>query len=124
MMKHVFFAVCLTFGFVSFSKAQGDTNVAKAQTKTELVRAKETGVFVFEIPGRTDADIQKSSKYYTHYFTVDFDEGTHTATVTMVENNKENRVVIARFLISSGMRQVMVDTEKFTINQFKDTYLL
>lgn len=119
-MKKLFYTLFVLVGLSSMSFAQ---DVASTTGANDLRKAKEEGVYTFTLPGKSTADIEKSAKYYTHYFTVDFNDATDVATVTMTENKSANRNVVARFLIASGMKQVAVDGTTISIDEFRSTYL-
>ena len=73
-------------------------------------KSKSSGEYTFTLPSSvTKEDVAKSSKYYTHYFTVDFDPNAHEAKINMVVNEAKNRYVIVRFLTSCGVRFITVD---------------
>ena len=104
--------------------AQDASNVAVAQGHTELIKAKESGVFTFEIPGdKTSEEVSDRAKFYTNYFTVAFDEGTDIVTITMVDNSPSSRTIISRFLMSSGFRMVRVGDEELKMIDFTAQYL-
>lgn len=111
-------------GFAGFSKAQDAGEIAGSKGKSELTASKTTGVYTFTMPdGITKEEIEKNAKYYTHYFTVAFDENSRVATVNMVSNQSKNRIIIARFLTACGLRYVDVDKSMVSIDDFIKSYL-
>lgn len=120
-----FFLIALTLvGFIGVSNAQEAREIAGSKGKSELTNSKSNGVYTFTMPsGVTKEDVEKNAKYYTHYFTISYDESSKTATVNMVNNQAKNRLVIARFLTACGLRYVNVDNSMISIDEFIKTYL-
>lgn len=109
---------------VSFaSNAQEPSELATSKGADALTKSKSSGEYVFTLPSTVSReDVEKSSKYYTHYFTVSFDAGSHDATVSMVSNDGKSRYVIARFLTSCGVRFIKVDGNNLSLEVFSETY--
>lgn len=100
----------MVFGLGSISIAQDNNGIAIGPTKTEFAKGKDTGVYKFYLPeGVVTADVAQSAKYYTHYFSVDYDASTRAAKIKMVTNDEKSRSVIARFLISNNVQFVDVE---------------
>lgn len=86
--------------------------------------SKNSGTYKFTLPANlTKEDVAKNAKYYTRYFTVDFNESAHTATLNMVDNEEKDRMVVARFLIACGVNTVKVDGRDMEISKFMNAYL-
>ncbi|MEX1192104.1 MAG: hypothetical protein WED10_02995 [Brumimicrobium sp.] len=84
----------------------------------------ESGDIKVEMPEKSDADeINRSSKYYVDYFTVDYNEETRIADIKMVDNTSESRRVINRFFLSNNVRIVELDGEEYSINEFYSSFL-
>ena len=68
--------------FVTFAtNAQEPAELAVSKGTEALAKSKSSGEYTFTLPSNvTKEDVAKSSKYYTHYFTVDFDAKAHNAT--------------------------------------------
>ena len=121
-MKKLFLALTLLFGMGSFGFAQD--YVAKAEGKQELVRSKKTGMYKFIMPSDvTDDVVTKNKGFYTQYFTVEFDESSHTATINVVNDDDIATKVIGRFLMSCGVREVQIGEESISAPDFVDKHL-
>lgn len=117
---YTLFAVLLVSCTVN---AQEPTETAVSQGADALMKSKTSGEYSFVLPSNlTNDDVAKSSKYYTHYFTVDFSEGTHEASVHMVNNDEKSRIVVTRFLSSCGVRFVKVGNSNLSLDEFSNTY--
>ena len=111
--------------FVTFAtNAQEPAELAISQGTEALAKSKSSGEYTFALPSNvTKDDVAKSSKYYTHYFSVDFDANAHEAKINMVVNEAKNRYVIVRFLTSCGVRYITVDGTNVSISDFTSKYL-
>ncbi len=122
-MKKLINTLILVVGIVGFSFAQ-DAHTAKSNGSKALSASKTSGVYEFTLPADVTSDkVEESSKYYTHYFTVAFDENTHVATITMAQNDSKSRHVIARFFTACGVQNVVVDDKSFNPSEFAESYL-
>ena len=123
-MRKIIYTLFVLVGFSSIGFAQEKAEIANTNGKTELLESKLSGVYVFALPENVTAEqVEKNSSYYTSNFTVDFDNATNKATLTMVENEVISRHVVARFLSSCGVRYVEVEGENITIDQLIELYL-
>ena len=112
-----FFA--LMIGALAFSQS-----VEYKGTKEDIAKAVEKGVFIFAFSESASSDeINKNAQYYTDYFTVSFNDETKEALIKMEDNSEMGRRVITRFLLSSGVKSVVLDGEKLTLNDFFEKYL-
>jgi phosphoenolpyruvate carboxylase len=112
--------VCM-LGTISFAQ---DVKIAKAQSATELLQAKNTGIYTFVFPSDITIDaINQSANYYTSFFTVELNESTRTAKVTMVESTPANRRVILRFLASTRIQKIKIGENALFLHEFYDQYL-
>ena len=111
--------------FVTFAtNAQEPAELAISQGIEALAKSKSSGEYTFALPSNvTKDDVAKSSKYYTHYFSVEFDANAHEAKINMVVNEAKNRYVIVRFLTSCGVRYITVDGTNVSISDFSSKYL-
>ncbi len=113
----------LLIGFLGTSTFAQDVKLANAQSSSELVIAKNTGVYSFIFPTDiTNEAIQQAANYYTNFFTVQFNASTRTAKVTLIENTSENRRVILRFLASTRIQKVQVGDTELYLHEFYDQY--
>lgn len=105
-MKKLLIIICALVLGVNFSFSQ---ETAKVKNATELTSLKDKGVCEITLPSNMTKDaVETNGKYYTHYFTIVFDEASKKATFTMVENNERSRSVIVRFLAACNVDQVDV----------------
>jgi hypothetical protein len=103
---------------------QEKSKEAVSKSKTELVQSKTSGLYSFSLPvGTTDEQVQQNSKYYTNYFTVNYDVATQTANITMITNDERSRHVICRFLIASGVETINVEGKKMEVESFYNTFM-
>ena len=123
-MKKLIFALFVLVGITSMSYAQTAEDVASTKGSKELATSKIDGKFIFKMPSNvTNENVEQTSKYYTHYFTVNFDASSHNAIITMNENTSKNRYVIARFLTANGVKYLSVDGENLELYVFIEKYL-
>jgi hypothetical protein len=82
---------------------------AKVENVSELTSVKENGSCVITLPsGITNEMVESNANFYTHYFTVQFDEVSKKSIITMVQNDERSRAVIIRFLAACNVDQVDV----------------
>jgi hypothetical protein len=118
----IFYTILLICAIGTTTYAQ-DVKLAKAQSATELLQAKNTGKYSFVFPTDiTSSEIINAADYYKSFFTVQFTETTRTVKVTMTENTPENRRVILRFLASSRIQKVQVGDNQLLLHEFYDQY--
>ncbi|MDG1842267.1 MAG: hypothetical protein P8I93_07965 [Crocinitomicaceae bacterium] len=113
------------FFFVSFSMTLSQTeNITIAQSKMELKKSKQNGIYYFTIhPKASKEDVAKSAAYYPSYFSVDYDDATKIAKITMIDNNEKTRMVLLRFLSSVRSQKIQVDGTSMFVHEFYDNYL-
>jgi len=88
--------VCVLIN-VSFAQNQ----VATVKSTADLTSLKKSGHVTLGMPNDfTKEKIAHNAQYYTLYFTVDFNDKTKEATITMVENSERSRQIIERFLVA------------------------
>lgn len=122
-MKKLIKSLILVIAFAGVSFAQ-DGKIAESQGSDALVKSKSTGDYAFVMPSNlTSDDIADNSKYYTHYFSIDFDEGSHTVKIHLLENTAKNRFVIRRFLTACGVNSIEVDDTNLNLDTFTEKYL-
>ena len=123
-MKKLLIALFVLFGATTMTFAQEANEIATTKGAKVLASSKTSGQYTFTMPSNiTQADIDKNAKYYTHYFTVTFDESSRTAGIEMVENTEKNRYVIARFLTACGVRYLTVDDANLELHDFIEKHL-
>ncbi len=83
------------------------------------------GLFEVKMPESTEvSEVERTSAYYTNYFTVEYDADTKIAVVQMVDNTPDNRRVINRFLLSNGVKDISFDGSNYSINQFYTQFMI
>lgn len=122
-MKKLLYTLMFIVGFTAVSFAQEPTEIVKTEGAKELQNSKTDGEYVFVFTGKTAEDMKKAAKYYENYFTVAFDESTQTAKINMVQNDERARSVIVRLFSASGVRNVDIDGEIVSLNDFMMGYL-
>ena len=119
-MKTLFSTLALVF-VMSLSFGQ---NTATIQSVKELEEVREKGKLSFVMPANfTAEEISNKSKYYTLYFTVDFNESTKVATVNMKNNDDRSRAIIVRFLTACEIKDIQVGNDKVNRDSFFEKYL-
>lgn len=122
-MKKLFYVLFVLVGFATTTIAQ--ESVATTKGKAELVKGKQDGYYEITLPNSVTAeDVAKNSKYYVYYFTVNFDEASKVAKITMVENDSKNRTIIMRFLSALKVDGVNVDGQVIGLEEFKNNFLM
>lgn len=116
------FCIFLAFiAFFSFGYAQ------KASVSGTLETIKENvskGTLSFTMPQSTSSDeINRTSQYYVDYFTVDFNESTKNAKISMIDNSPEGRRVVTRFLLSNKISVIVFNENEYKITEFYDNFL-
>ena len=123
-MKKIIYTLFVLIGFMSMSFAQEKSEIANSEGKTELLKSKESGEYVFVLPaGLTKDQVAKNASYYTSMFSVAYDENSYEAKVTILDNAPKSRFVIARFLSACGIRFVKVNDDFVDITEFINQYL-
>lgn len=122
-MKTLFLTLLVTvsLGTVSFSQ---EIKSVVTQSKSELVAAKSSGVFVFKLPSSVSPeDVAKNASFYVNYFKVDYNKSKSEAKVSMVTNDANSRRIIMRFIASYGINNFTVDGSSFKMEDFYTTFL-
>lgn len=119
-MKTIFSTLVLVFAF-SFAFGQGTANVKSA---ADLTSIKEKGKGYITLPEKlTKDEVMSKAKYYTLYFTVEFDEKSKVATINMVDNTDRSRGIITRFLAACEIQNINVAGEVINRDQLFEKYL-
>jgi DNA/RNA endonuclease G (NUC1) len=97
-MNKIFLTAVLFLGLSITAFGQEKTKTALTKGKAEILKGKESGNFSFTLPsGTATSTVEQNAKAYTMYFKVNFNESTHEAAITMVNNDEKSRHVICRF---------------------------
>jgi hypothetical protein len=123
MKKNLLILVLLLVSLNSYF-AQETATVASVVSKSAFLEGKTTGKFKITLPASSEKeDVQKSASYYVHNFTVNFDNATKVAEVTMVTNDERSRQIIVRFLSACGVQQINMEGTMVDLYPFYETYL-
>jgi hypothetical protein len=123
-MKKIISTLLFVVGLVSFSFSQEAHQIAASNGAEDLAASKTSGVYEFTLPSTlTKESIDKSASYYSSIFSLDFDESSHKAKMTMVENTLKNRYVMTRMFTACKITHVTVDEETLQLYDFIDSYL-
>ena len=118
----------LTLVLVAFiggtAMAQDAPLKAKVESAEKFTATKDKGVFVFQMPSTVTAEqVKAAADYYTQYFTVNFDAKTKNAKITMVKNDEVSKHVIARFLITTGVKEITMSEKNYAIEAFYQEFI-
>jgi hypothetical protein len=123
-MKAFFLTMIVCAGLVFHAISQEKSTLAVGPSPSEITAGKSSGKFTFIMPEGTVAeDLAHSTKYYTNYFTVDFNASTREAKITMVNNDEKSRSIIARFLISNGVQELNIGGVLVPVTELFERYL-
>ncbi len=112
--------ICLSFAFTSVAQE----NYATAKSADMFVTANSQGIFEFILPEKiTKDDVAVSSEFYTMYFKVEFNENSHLAKITMLENEDKAKHVMVRFFVSLGLREIMYSGSVYPVEDFYKKFL-
>jgi hypothetical protein len=118
-MKKILLVLVVVLAAFAASAQKSASLSAKA-----LETGKSSGTFLFVLPSDvTSQQIDEVKGYYKDYFSVNFDQAKHEATLVLTANETMNKRVILRFLSSIGVRTVNVDGVEKTLDVFYDTNL-
>jgi len=119
-MKAILTTLLLFIG-LNLSFAQ---QTAIVKQTSDITSIKNTGKGMITLPsGLSVDDVASKAKYYTHYFTVQFDEKTNVASITMVDNDERNRSIIVRFLAACDVSEVKIDGKTISRDDLFQMYL-
>jgi hypothetical protein len=122
-MKSILFSV-LFLVITSTYFSQGISIVGKAQTVTELVQSKNSGIYTFYFPETITKDkIETAANYYPTYFSYSINEEENSIKITLLENSANNRRIIMRFLMSARLQKIKVGDSELLIQEFYDNHL-
>lgn len=119
-MKNLFL---LSIIMLTSAVAFGQTAKVDGNRET-LKSAVEAGVFEILMPDSvSEEDVEKNKGYYTDYFSVSYNTANRLATIEMLDNSPKGRRVITRLLLSLGVKEVNVDGENYSLNDFYNKFL-
>jgi hypothetical protein len=119
-MKTIFSTIVFVLA-MAFSFGQ---DLAVVKSAKDLTGIKETGKGYITLPAEMTKDaVAASASYYTRYFTVDFNENTKVATITMVNNDERSRQVIVRFLVACSIQKIDVAGDVISRDDLFEKYL-
>lgn len=99
-------------------------DVAMVKSAQDLTGVKQSGKAYITLPANLTKDqVADNAKYYTRYFSVDFNESSKLATITMVENDERSRQVIVRFLVACSIKTINVAGESVGRDDLYEKYL-
>ncbi len=99
-------------------------DVAVVKSSADLLSIKETGKGKITLPQNLTAEqVKNAAQYYPKFFTVDFDESTKVATISMVENNEMSRSIIVRFLAGCSIQTINIDGMDVNRDNLFERYL-
>jgi len=102
----------------------GQEKVIEVKSAKDVLSLKEGGKGVVYLPkGLNKEDVQDKAKYYTKYFTVQYNPSTGETVISMEENTDRNRGVIRRFFVANDIRTVQVAGETMDLDTFYDRFL-
>ena len=123
-MKNLLILFTFLFG-LSLNDFYAQTEkITIAESATELAKSKDNGSYRFTLHSEvTKEDVKKSAAYYPTFFTLDYDEASHIASIKIINNNEDSRRVLLRFLSSIRSQKIQVDGKNMLIYEFYDLYL-
>jgi hypothetical protein len=123
-MKKIALLVLLSFFGLQLNAQDGTSYKAKVESMDKIIKSRNTGVYEFQFPTSMNADeISKNAAYYTQYFTVNHEKNSGKVTITMVENTEKSRLVINRFFISNGVREIAMEGTTYSVEKFYEDFL-
>ena len=123
-MKTFYFITVLFIGLSITAYSQNSSNLAFVKSKSDILKSKENGCYIFTLPkGTSKEKVEQSAKYYTIYFNVIFDETTLEAKINMITNDEKVRHVICRFLVSTDVEIINMEGQEFVIEEFYKQYM-
>jgi len=118
-MKKILLVLVVVLSALTAS-AQGTASATSKQLQT----ARTSGTYVLTLPANiTSVNVDKVKGYYKDYFTVNYNEMKHEATIVLSANEEMNRRVIIRFLSALGLHNITIDGQEKTFDQFYEQSL-
>lgn len=123
-MKNIFFTIAAVALIAFTGVSQEKINTAQTEGNTELLKSKKSREYSFVMPHEISTErVEKSAKYYTSYFSVNYNPETREASIQMNEERTKGEMVMGRFLSSCGVRFLKVDDKNITLDEFMNSYL-
>ena len=98
--------------------------VVTVKSEKEVTSIRESGKGVVYLPaGLNKEEVLDRAKYYTKYFTVDYNSSNGETIISMVENTERNRAIIRRFFVANDIRTVKVGGQTIDLDTFYESYL-
>jgi hypothetical protein len=115
--------IFLLSSIICFSQEE-KSKVAFARDKTELLKNKSDGKFLFVLPQNTsNEEVKRNSSFYTSYFTVKFDTNSKEAIIQMKTNDENSRHIILRFFTSFDIEYIQSEGKSYRIEEFYQKFL-
>lgn len=115
--------VSMLIMLLTFSLSYGQ-EAASVKSASDVISIKEKGKGYITLPSKlTREEVMSKAKYYTLYFTVDFDDRSKLATISMVDNTERSRAIIIRFLAACEVQTINVAGEVMDRGQLFERYL-
>ena len=122
MKKFLTIVLAVFLGGTAF--AQEAPAKAKVESAEKFAADKRNGKFEFQLPETATAEnVKKTAAYYTQYFTVNFDQKTKKAKLTMLQTDEKSKHVIVRFLVSNDVKEVTMDGKDYKTEEFFQQYI-
>lgn len=94
------------------------------KSEKDVIAIRETGKGVVYLPvGMSKDEVQDRAKYYTMYFTVEYNPTNGETIIKMEENTERNRAIIRRFFVANDIRSFKVGNQMLDLEQFYEYYL-
>lgn len=123
-MKKIFAIALVALSTSALFAQDGGVLKANAGTLKAIETGKTSGVFEFTLPESVTAEqVANAAKYYTQYFTVNFDAKSHQAKIKMEYNQADSRFVIMRFLVSNNIKEIVMDGTTYNLEVFFSKFM-
>ena len=99
---------------------------AKAQTAKQIKENKAKFMYVFTLPKEiTKETALKKQNAYVHNFKITFNEETHQITFNLNPEKKvkETGLIMIRYLMALGIKDILVDGNNLTMMDFNKKYI-
>lgn len=121
-MKKIF--LIATLFFVGFSTINAQSYAISADAK-KLELARTSGVYEFVMGSDVTEDrVAEVAKYYTEYFTINFDATSYKATITLFNKDETSKMVMTRYFMAIGASKIMMGEELMELQDYFKKYIL
>ena len=120
------FSIVLFFVILSFNLfgQNGDKYYSINMNKEKLAIFKQNGDYSFQLlDNYTDEIVKTNSKYYSMYFSVEFDEVKKELKLKMITNDEQSRHVICRYFSALNINKINIDGKEYELENFYQLYL-